>query len=554
MRTIRIIGLSTVTSLCVFLLASCSLFFPSKDLVKIGDSGNGSNLVQHGSWLYRLGGTTEERAVTDSVYVQQWEDIGEPWESTINLPVPVSQGTAFVHGSTMYVLGGNDGTEDLDTIYYAVIDGETGNLKSAPGWQLNRIRLPIPISGAVGLLHEGRIYLFGGKSGNEVLDTIYHARIYQDGQIGQWYRAPQQLPVALHSASGYVIGDTFYIVGGSSSDGNLLSEITTLSVSGDGTLSSPQIVAQLPESLIMPCIAYDNGTLHIGGGLSVSGDNDDMYTFDITDLSVNLHDGLTLGGIGNSVLSDGMNTCVCGAQETAEQWVYLTTQWAVAPRIPSMSPASGIIKGSAVEMQLTCDYQTSIRYRVLNSEDEIPETLSEDDTTYTALSVSPGQRIAFQAIAENGKVSPVALRQYYGSEVGLFPTLAARLSVQDTAEPLGTIVMEEVRYGGDRIPVQTLFLQVDIAQADAYQPLQLAWEDDSIDGSWTEMAKLTLYERDFLTVVRNAEGVPIVDARSTDGAIPLELQAGTYRLQITSLKDPVTEGDPSRTLGMVLHR
>jgi hypothetical protein len=549
----RIIMGITMT-LWVFFALSCSLFFPLEDVPFTYDARSGSMLIQHGSWIYQVGGMSSERAITSSVYVQHWDAIDEPWEPTVELPATVSHGTALVHGSTIYVLGGSNGTEDVDTIYYAVIDASTGHIKSAPGWQLNRIRLPIPISGAVGLLHEGRIYLVGGKSGNEVLDTIYHARIYQDGQVGQWYKAPQKLPSARHSASGYVVGDTFYIIGGSSIDGDLLSDITTFSVSGDGTLSTPQEVAQLPEPLALPCVAYGEDFLLIGGGLAAAGNNDDTYSFDLSDSTVTKDTELKLEGLGSTILSDGRNIILTGAQATDEQVMYRATQWSAAPRIPSMSPASGIIKGSAVDLQLLPDYRTEIRYRVLDSADDIPETLSEDDTTYTDLLVSPGQRIAFQSIAENGKVSPVALRHYLGSEVGSFPTLSARLVVQEDETPMNPIVMEEVRYGGDRIPVQTLFLQVDIAQADAYHPLQLLWEDYSIDGTWTEQAKVTLYERDFLTVVRDASGVPLAGRTSDESPISLALQAGTYRLQITSLKDPVTDGEASRTLGMVLCR
>jgi hypothetical protein len=142
------------------------------------------------------------------------------WQDTASLPVGLRDGVVFSAGNFVYVLGGRNDGGPVSTIYYTYIDPD-GSLGFGADkhWESNVVPLPEARSSAAWALHDGWIFLIGGKTASGATNTIIRARIYQDGQIGQWYRSPATLPSARWGSSSAIEGERLYIAGGADEHG-----------------------------------------------------------------------------------------------------------------------------------------------------------------------------------------------------------------------------------------------------------------------------------------------------------------------------------------------
>jgi len=174
------------------------------------EEGRGAMLVRGGSWLYRLGGWDDSLLYSPTVSKALVGEEGqaEGWQESAFLPGGLRHGSAFSAGNFVYVLGGSDDDGPVDTIWYTYIhpDGSLG-FGADDHWESNSRPLPEGRSSAAWAVHDGWIFLVGGvvgagaTSGGAVstgaTDSIIRARIYQDGQVGQWYASIEALPEAL---------------------------------------------------------------------------------------------------------------------------------------------------------------------------------------------------------------------------------------------------------------------------------------------------------------------------------------------------------------------
>ena len=161
-------------------------------------------LLRHGSWLYRAGGVDEANSTSPSV---KYASLGEggilgAWQRTAPLPKGIRHGAAFAAGNLVYVIGGQSDSGISPDIFYTFInpDGELG-YGTDRHWERNARALPEPRTGAAWALHDGWIFLIGGKTSAGTTDSIIRARIWQDGQIGQWYGSRQTLTGARWGAA-----------------------------------------------------------------------------------------------------------------------------------------------------------------------------------------------------------------------------------------------------------------------------------------------------------------------------------------------------------------
>lgn len=200
----------------IALLISCELFVrppESEDL-----SGPGVMTATYGDYTYSIGGRDETGAPSMSVKVAKVDSSGAvgAWSETASLPEGRAHGAAFAAGNMLYVLGGIGPAGVTKDIYFTEIRGD-GSLGFGADrrWEKNIRPLPEPIAAPSSLYVDGRIVLAGGEGADGPLDGIIHARLYQDGQIGQWYRSPAALPeaapyplIALRDGRFYCGGDS----------------------------------------------------------------------------------------------------------------------------------------------------------------------------------------------------------------------------------------------------------------------------------------------------------------------------------------------------------
>jgi uncharacterized repeat protein (TIGR01451 family) len=132
--------------------------------------------------------------------------------------------------STLYVVGGLDasglGTPNLptDTIYRAQIDNTNGHIQG--GWIEDTTTVPEPLFYAAAVVYGDYLYVIGGTNGAESFDTVYFAQINPaDGSLGSFATTSPLLgPRSTGLFDGYAVvytgdlTDTLYYVGGMSID------------------------------------------------------------------------------------------------------------------------------------------------------------------------------------------------------------------------------------------------------------------------------------------------------------------------------------------------
>lgn len=154
-----------------------------------------------------------------------------PWFTEPALPAPRTGAAVAVYRreggpSTIYVVGGL-GTghwPPTDTIYRAQIDNTTGHILG--DWTEDTTKVPEPLFYAAAVVYGDYLYVIGGTNGAESFDTVYYASINPaDGSLGSFSTTSPLLgPRSTGLFDGYAIvytgevTDTLYYVGGMSID------------------------------------------------------------------------------------------------------------------------------------------------------------------------------------------------------------------------------------------------------------------------------------------------------------------------------------------------
>jgi N-acetylneuraminic acid mutarotase len=136
--------------------------------------------------IYVIGG----RGPSVNVYYASILDdgnIGE-WRSTTPLPEGrcwTSQQEAVIYDDRIYVIGGSAPRPphrvERDTVWYAEINPD-GSLEN---W-ISTTPLPDHITSHLTVLWNKKIYIIGGWTGYQWLNTVYYAEINPDGSIDSW--------------------------------------------------------------------------------------------------------------------------------------------------------------------------------------------------------------------------------------------------------------------------------------------------------------------------------------------------------------------------------
>jgi uncharacterized repeat protein (TIGR01451 family) len=175
------------------------------------------------STLYVVGGLAPGQwPPTDTVYRAQIDNntghiVGDWTTDSQKVPKPLYYAEAVVRGNYLYIIGGNDGAESFDTVYYAAINPADGSLGA--------FATTSPLPGPKGYgLFDGYAVVFHG----EVTDTLYYiggmyinptpgepnrlateevyfADFESTGELSAWTRSDGALPRPLYAHSGVLI-------------------------------------------------------------------------------------------------------------------------------------------------------------------------------------------------------------------------------------------------------------------------------------------------------------------------------------------------------------
>ena len=175
------------------------------------------------------------------------------------LPVNLHRSSAIVTSSRVFLLGGNNGSAAINTIFSAVIqtDGTLGAFTSVG-------TLPSNLSHSSVAVTQNRVFLLGGWNGSATINTIHSAVIQADGTLGA-FTAVGTLPTVLAHSSVLVTTSRVFLFGGYTHASNTANIFSAL-INTDGTLGAFTVTGSLPSvQNNTPVIATSSRVFLLGG-------------------------------------------------------------------------------------------------------------------------------------------------------------------------------------------------------------------------------------------------------------------------------------------------
>lgn len=215
----------------------------------------GSQAIVTKNRVYLLGGQNNSVMVS-TVYTAPINIDGTlgTWVTGTSLPGPLSLSQAIVTKNRVYLLGGTNGVGTVSTVYTAPINAD-GTLGS---WAIGT-SLPVVFRASQVIVTKNRVYLLGGYVNSDIT-TVHTAPINEDGTLGTW-TTDTSLPHGNHASQAIVTKNRVYLLGG-----NYGSTVLTAPINADGTLGGWSAGGGLPAaSFYSQAIVTKNRVYLLGG-------------------------------------------------------------------------------------------------------------------------------------------------------------------------------------------------------------------------------------------------------------------------------------------------
>ncbi len=197
------------------------------------------------------------------------------WKETSPLSAARAGTAVAAADDTIYLIGGVDGKDFLDTTEYAKIQKDRSLGPWQQGPHLNERRGFIDAA-----IHNGFIYVVGGgngPNGHNLLRTAERARILPDGTLGPWETEKNQMQVARRCSKLIATDKSLFVFGGFG--GVLLDSVERADFMPDGSLGEWQLE---DKTMLMP--RYVGGVKKWGKSAYVIGGHDQDKGVGITDV------------------------------------------------------------------------------------------------------------------------------------------------------------------------------------------------------------------------------------------------------------------------------
>ncbi|MCD4814356.1 hypothetical protein K8S19_11775 [bacterium] len=206
------------------------------------------------------------------------------WTAVASLPQAIFRAKSAYFEGRIYVIGGQDGSNIAqNTVYYADVQ-PSGDIWS---WRTTTAPLPINISGHCATISNGNIYVLGGSTTGEPLDTtadVYVGAIdITTGDIAGWTQTTS-LPEPMYAASATISAGKIWVAGGQTS-GNARADVFYARLEPpNGLIPGPGARDTWSRSTDLPIEVYNhnlvsfNGHLFLIGGYNSTGIQNMVYT------------------------------------------------------------------------------------------------------------------------------------------------------------------------------------------------------------------------------------------------------------------------------------
>jgi len=251
--------------------AASAAFTSKTDQIEAGGIGTWSTLanlpavnqynasVSYNGYLFVIGGYTGSTQLS-TVYSAKINPDGTVggWATLTNLPVTLYYHTAAAYNGYIFVTGGQTSTSILSTVYSAKInsDGTIGSWATLS-------TLPTIVYTHASVAYNGYLYVLGGNNNSVNISTVYSAPIKSDGTIGAWATL-STLPVILRYHSSVAYNNYLFAVGGHVSAA--VSTVYSARIKDDGTIGSWATLSTLPALRRLHLSVTYNGYLYVLGG------------------------------------------------------------------------------------------------------------------------------------------------------------------------------------------------------------------------------------------------------------------------------------------------
>jgi hypothetical protein len=249
-----------------------------QDILYIGTIGNGgdvtwatgsnplpwdfadSSSVVYGNKIYVMGGGSCNGCHTNHVAIGTIGNDGDvTWATSTNvLPAVSGFATGVLYQNRIYVMGGNNGSSNLNTVYIGTI-GNDGEVT----WTTSAHTLPAVSSFATAVVNGNMIYVMGGYGAGNFVDTnaVFIGTIGNDYDV-TWATSSSTVPQALDSANSEPYNGKIYFLGGENGNGNSNSVFIG---SIEGLISPPTLTTSAATSISASSVTL-NGSITSTGG------------------------------------------------------------------------------------------------------------------------------------------------------------------------------------------------------------------------------------------------------------------------------------------------
>lgn len=273
-------------------------------------------LAEANGKLYLLGGYPSNRQTSRTVQV--YDIASNAWSYGTQLPQPNNHGMAVSVNGKVYLIGGQTLADDppgtnsyVSTVY---------ELNPATGAWVAKAAMPAARSGGVAVVHDGKIYVAGGRPPREKDFAVY------DPATNSWETLPD-LPTQRNHLTGAAINGRLHFVGGRIGLGLGIAKTTAHEVY-DPQTRTWTTAAPMPRARSGMNSTMAKGCLHVWGGESQEGMFADHDFYDprtgqwsrLLDMPIPVH------GVNGSAYVDGLIRVAGGGVAVGGSWGTLHNQ------------------------------------------------------------------------------------------------------------------------------------------------------------------------------------------------------------------------------------
>jgi len=248
-------------------LAACAVY--NGKVYLTGGFGNVDSLSVSGPTVANAINKIWYGTVLSDGSIDEWKEV----DDTSRLPQPTYGHSSVVVNGRLYIIGGRSTADlTLPVVYWGQILGHDGTIKAqykSNTWTAVA-SLPTPLFRAQSVYFEGRIYVIGGQNSADIAqNTVYYADVQPDGDILGWSQTSAPLPVNLSGHSAAISNGRIYVVGGSTT-GEFLDSIADVYIGtidvATGDITNWVQTTSLPEARYAASATIAAGKIWVAGG------------------------------------------------------------------------------------------------------------------------------------------------------------------------------------------------------------------------------------------------------------------------------------------------